>query len=500
MITRFPPSPTGFLHVGGLRTALYNYLLAKRNGGKFILRIEDTDRARLVGGAVENIVHTLSWAGITIDEGVLLHANGDIVQQGDAAPYIQSERKEQGLYKKYIDQLLDSGHAYYAFDSAADLDAMRERQQAMKQPTRYDRDNMINQFTLSESKLKERLDAGETYVIRLNMPRTGVTSWVDLIRGKVEFQNELIDDQILMKSDGFPTYHFAVVVDDHHMGVTHVIRGEEWVSSVPKHIALYNAFGWELPTFGHLPLLVNEQKQKLSKRHGDVAVEDFKEKGYLPEALINFIAFLGWNPGDEREIMSLKELEAEFSMEKVGKSAAVFNYTKLDWYNKQYMMNLPIEDIVQRAIPFLINAGHLKTGELSGEELDQIQRIVSLEIGRAHTLKELADSLGFMFATTLVYDPELLIWKKGTKESTTEHLQKLVSFLQEYTGKWEEMPLQESVMSWIKENGWGNGDVLWPMRVALSGQKNSPGPFEIAAVLGKEKTLERITAAVENLK
>lgn len=490
MITRFPPSPTGFLHVGGLRTALYNYLLAKKSDGKFILRIEDTDRARLVEGATQNIVDALTWAGIRIDEGVIPGQLNELTQKGENGPYIQSERKDAGIYQEHIKILLESGQAYYAFDTSEELDEMRTRQQTLKQATRYDRDNMTNQFTLPESEWREKIERGEKYVIRLNMPATGVTSWVDMVRGKVEFQNELIDDQILMKSDGFPTYHFAVVVDDHHMGVTHVIRGEEWVSSVPKHITLYNAFGWELPTFGHLSLLVNEQKQKLSKRHGDVSVQDFKDKGYLPEALINFIAFLGWNPGDERELFTLAELENEFTMEKVGSSPAVFNYTKLDWYNKQYMMKMDLAELAERAKPFFHNAGH------PVENDTQLQSIVALEVGRANTLRELAESVGFMFADELTYEPELLIWKKGTKESAKEYLGHVKEYIETYTGEWSSEALQEDMMAWIKENEWGNGDVLWPMRTALSGQKNSPGPFDIAGALGKEKSRKRLDAAI----
>lgn len=496
MKTRFAPSPTGFLHVGGLRTALFAYLLAKKEGGVFALRVEDTDRTRLVDGATEYIVDALAWAGISIDEGVL--RDGDVLtQKGEAGPYIQSERKEAGIYQKYIEQLLEAGHAYYAFDTSEELDAMRERQQTLKQPTRYDRDNMTNQFTLPEAEWKERVAQGD-FVIRLNMPKSGKTQWTDLVRGSVEFQNELIDDQILLKADGYPTYHFAVVVDDHEMGITHVVRGEEWVSSTPKHLALYAAFGWEAPQFAHLSLLVNEQKQKLSKRHGDVSVQDFKEKGYLPEALVNFIAFLGWNPGDEREIFSLAELEEAFSIEKVGKAAAVFNYVKLDWFNKQYMMHMPADELARRALPFFKNNG-LLAGVSDAEAIEQLTPIVPLEQGRAATLLELAEALAFLFSEEIVYDADLLIWRKGTKEEAHDRLENLKEYFGEWTGDWSASALEEHVLPWIKENGWGNGDVLWPLRVALSGKKNSPGPFELAGVLGREKTLERIDEAIEKL-
>lgn len=483
MKTRFAPSPTGFLHVGGLRTALFNYLRAKKEGGTFLLRIEDTDRERFVEGGVENILSALDWAGMSPYEGVCLE-KGHVVQKGNLGPYIQSERLE--IYKEHIAKLIENGHAYHCFCSKERLDELRKVQQLNKQATGYDglcRD-------LDPAEASKRASDGESHVIRLTMPREGETSFTDEVRGDVTFENKLIDDQVLMKADGFPTYHFAVVVDDHLMEVTHVIRGEEWVSSTPKHIALYAAFGWDAPTYAHLPLLVNEQKAKLSKRHGDVSVEDFKEKGYLPEALVNFIAFLGWNPGDEREIFSIGELEKEFDIAKVSKSAAVFNREKLDWYNKQYIANMNAADLAKKAAPFFQNAG-------IASEQEYIEKVVTLEQGRANTLVELVESTGFMFADKLDYDPELLVWKKSTKEETKQKLGELLDFLQSIDDdQWNKEGLEEKVMPWIKEKGYGNGDVLWPMRAALSGQKNSPGPFDIAAALGKGRVVERMEAAL----
>ena len=494
--TRFPPSPTGMLHIGSLRTALFNYLFAKKQGGTFLLRIEDTDQERFVEGGIQNIIRTLDWAGMTPDEGPFLDDAGTLHEKGNAGPYIQSNRLD--IYKEYVQKLLDAGHAYYAFDTGEELTAMRERQQLNKQPTRYERGTMQNQFSLSEEETQKRVAAGK-YVVRLKVEREGETTFHDLIRGDITFKNSEIDDQILMKSDGFPTYHLAVVVDDHLMGITHISRGEEWLSSTPKHVLLYQMFGWDVPVFAHQPLLVNEQKQKLSKRHGDVSVEDFVEKGYLKEALINFVAFLGWNPGDEREIFTLAELEKEFDMSKMSKSAAVFNREKLDWYNKQYMMNMDLDELATRALPFFRHAGIIRKEEIDDpEELAQFKAAIDLERSRAHTLSELALSLGFIYSDELAYEPSLLIWKKDTQAGSKELLENTAAFL-ETVDDWSLASLEEKMKAWIEEHGYGVGNVLWPMRTALSGQKNSPGPFELAAVLGKEKSIARIKQGAQLL-
>lgn len=480
MKTRIPPSPTGFMHVGNLRTALFDYLLAKKHGGIFLLRIEDTDRERLVDGATESIIQTLAWAGIEPDEGPYLK-NGKLLEVGDNGPYVQSKRLS--IYNEHIQGLLEQNHAYYCFCTKDRLDDLRQMQQANKQATGYDG----HCRTLSVEEVKKRLEAGEQHVIRLKVPNTGKTEFTDLIRGTVSVENARIDDQVLMKADGFPTYHLAVVVDDHLMNVTHVIRGEEWVSSTPKHVLLYTMFGWELPAFAHLPLLVNEKKQKLSKRHGDVAVEDFIEQGYLPEALINFLAFLGWNPGDDREIMNLDELIQAFDVAKVSKSAAVFNREKLDWYNKQYMMNMNLDELTERAKPFFKKAG-------IGDE-DMMRKAVALERSRANTLAELVDATAFLFADSLEYDRSLLAWKKSTYEDAKQKITELSQLLEAIpTGEWNQETLDARIFKWIEKKAYGKGDVLWPMRVALSGEKHSPGPTEIAAALGKEGTIRRLQA------
>jgi len=483
--TRFAPSPTGFLHVGNLRSALFAYLFAKKNGGEFLLRIEDTDQERYIEGGVENILDSLKWAGIEPDEGVYLTPDGKVAQKGDFGPYIQSERLE--IYKKYTDQLLEQGNAYYCFCSKERLEEIKKYQEQNKLPTGYD--GHCRNLDIVE--VKKRLEAGENHVVRMKMPKIGITEFVDLVRGKVEFKNELVDDQIIMKADGFPTYHLAVVVDDHKMEITHVIRGEDWISSVPKHIQLYEMFKWDIPKYAHLSLLINEKKQKLSKRHGDVSVEDFKEKGYLPEALLNFIAFLGWNPGDDREIFSLQDLEKEFDFFKVNKAAAVFNHEKLDWYNREYIKNMGSKELAERSKPFFVNA-NLQSSIFNLED------VIHLEQGRANTLLELVDNVSFIFAEKLEYKAELLVWKKSTREDTKEKLQLLYDFL-DGIGEWTQEKLEEKVLPWIKESGFGNGDVLWPMRVALSGLKNSPGPFEIAGILGKEKTLKRLDEAIQKM-
>lgn len=494
--TRFAPSPTGYLHVGGLRTALYSYLLAKKHQGKFLLRIEDTDRERYVVDGTLNILKSLYWAGIVPDEGVKLDnesipGESQIVQQGESDSYIQSERLE--VYQEYIKQMLDNGSAYYCFCTSERLDELRKKQELKKMPTQYDR----HCLRLEKTEINEKLAGDDKFVIRMKMPREGETMFEDLVRGEIKFANKLIDDQVLIKSDGFPTYHFAVVVDDHLMGITHVIRGEEWISSTPKHIKLYEAFGWEAPQFAHLPLLLNPDKSKLSKRQGDVAVEDYRKKGYLPEALINFVAFLGWNPGDDREIFSLEELVEAFDLNKVNKSGAVFNLEKLDWYNKEYIKHLPLNELVQRAIPWLEEAGLPNIQfPMTNEQLQWIEKVLALEMERVTTLAELPQAVQFVFELP-DYAQELLVWKKGSWEEVQKVLPELKNYLTTFSVQdWTKENLEQTIKTWIGERGYQTGSVLWPLRVALSGQKNSPGPFEIAEVLGKDEVLLRIDKAL----
>lgn len=491
--TRFAPSPTGYLHVGGLRTALYAYLFAKKNSGDFILRIEDTDRERYVADGIENILKSLNWAGVKPDEGVMMDEMGKIFQKGDCGgSYIQSERLE--IYKKYVNELLEKGQAYYCFCTSERLDELRQFQQLNKLPTGYDRH--CRETSLEEA--KKRVAQGEKYVVRMKMPLSGETVFNDVVKGEVRIKNELVDDQVILKSDGYPTYHLAVVVDDHSMGVTHIIRGDEWISSVPKHINLYKMFGWEVPVMAHLPLLLNSDKSKLSKRQGDVSVEDYRKKGYLPEAMVNFVAFLGWNPGDEREFFTLEELTKEFSLEKIGKSGAVFNLEKLDWYNAHYIRELQGEDLLKRVIPFILQSGLMSETEINNKK-DWLLKALNLGKERANTLVELAENIAFLLKTP-DYQKELLVWKKGNIEEVKTILPELKALLNNFSVQdFEATTLQEKVGEWVIQKGYSNGSVLWPWRVALSGMEKSPPPFEIAQVLGKEDVVKRIEEALNKL-
>jgi glutamyl-tRNA synthetase len=492
--TRFAPSPTGFLHVGNLRTALYSYLFAKQNGGKFLLRIEDTDRERFVEGGLEAILKSLYWTKIVPDEGVVLTENNKITQVGNNGPYIQSERLD--IYKKYIEELIKIGGAYRCFCTKERLDEVKKTQQANNQPTGYD--GCCRNLSAEEIKLK--LDAKEKHVIRMKMPKTGETVFKDLIRGEVSFRNELIDDQVILKSDGFPTYHFAVVIDDHLMEITHIIRGEEWISSVPKHIQLYNYFGWQIPQMAHLPLFLNADKSKLSKRQGDVSVGDYINKGYLPEAMINFMAMLGWNPGNDCELFSLEELVKEFKIENVSKAGAVFNLEKLNWFNQQYIKMMDLTELTLKSLPFLENNNLVNEKlDVNNEKFEWIKKIITLEKERISTLSELPEAVKFIFKLP-DFETKLLIWKKSTLEITKNNLQKLEECLKAIgADDWNLAKLSERVGEWIKENNLTNGEVLWPMRVALSGQQNSPGPYEIADVLGKDESLTRIKKAISKI-
>ena len=354
---------------------------------------------------------------------------------------------------------------------------------------------------LSASDVDARVAEGKSWVVRLRVPDSGTTTFIDAIRGEVSFENALIDDQVLMKSDGFPTYHLANVVDDHLMEISHVIRGEEWLPSTPKHVLLYLAFGWEPPTFGHLPLLLNADRSKLSKRQGDVAVEDYQKKGYLPEAIVNFVALLGWNPTGDREVYTKGELAAEFALEKVNRGGAVFNIDKLDWMNREYLKEMPAEKLALRAEPFYADAGTVPRGGLSPLERDVLTKAVSLEQRRVSTLTEFPEATAFLFTETLAYDPVLLVGKKSdaaTAKSRLEGLRDFLSGLPNETYADAKM-LESHTVAHVASQGWSNAESLWPLRVALTGRAMSPNPFEVAWALGKEKTLTRIAQALQLL-
>lgn len=470
---RFAPSPTGYLHVGGLRTALYNYLFARNHGGAFILRIEDTDRTRYVEGAVENLIRTLRWAGLQFDEGP---GTG-----GDRGPYVQSERL--ALYREHAGRLIREGHAYYAFDTPEELEQMKAAQESRKETPRYDR----RALRLTPAEVEAKLAAGVPSVVRLKVPENTTIVIDDVVRGRVEFESAMIDDQVLLKSDGYPTYHLANVVDDHHMGITHVIRGEEWLSSTPKHVLLYQAFGWELPVFAHLPLLLNPDRSKLSKRQGDVAVEDYMKKGYLPEALVNFIAFLGWNPGDEREIFSLEELVREFSLERVGKSGAVFNLEKLNAVNRHYLKAAPAAALAAEAGARL--AAHGVTVPAEG----YLEAVIGLMRERVTTLEEFATSCPYFFADPAEYEEDAR--RKNWRPETPGWLRELLDLMRPLE-KFTVPVLEEIVKGRAAALGMGAGKLIHPLRLAVSGTSKGPGLFEMMEVLGKETCVRRIERAL----
>lgn len=495
--TRFAPSPTGYLHVGGLRTALYCYLFARKNKGDFILRIEDTDQTRYVEGAMKNLIDTLNWVGLEYDEGPRYGRNcGKLKQKGDKGPYIQSQRTD--LYKEHAQKLLDSGHAYRCFCTKERLDEMREKQTQRKEAPMYDRKCL----DLPESEIKAHLDAGTPFVIRQKMPYREI-KFKDQIRGNVKFDGKTIDDQVLVKSDGFPTYHLANVVDDHFMEITHVVRGEEWLPSTPKHLALYHAFGWEAPTYAHIPLLLNPDKTKLSKRQGDVAVEDYIKKGYLKEAIINFVAFLGWHPGggDEREIYTLEELAEIFSMEKVHKSGAVFNIEKLDWYNWKWRKSNYEKETSgnqEKRLEKLLSYTQEYFSEDYKEDILK-KALLTIEEKILKNPKEVNDHIKCYFHLP-EYNKELLTHEKmrvnlnQAKDSLKASLEALQNL-----DDWNEESLKESLVKKIEELEIKNGQLLWPLRAALTGEQFSPGAFESAYILGKEESLNRINIALEKL-
>lgn len=466
--TRIAPSPTGAPHIGTAYAALFNYVFAKKNKGKFLLRIEDTDRTRLVEGAEEQIIEALGWLGLRWDEG----------------PFRQSERLP--LYQRHAEVLIERGKAYYCFCSEKRLEEMRKAQQERGLPPRYD--GRCRQLDPREAASRAKK---EKCVIRLKVPGSGETSFTDLIRGKITFKNAEIDDQVLLKSDGFPTYHLAVVVDDHLMGVTHVIRAEEWISSTPKHILLYRAFGWELPAFAHLPLLRERDRSKLSKRHGAVGVLEFREEGYLPEALLNFLALLGWSHPKEKDIFPLAEFIGEFDLSRVSTSAPVFDREKLDWMNGEYIRKLKIKELKFKICEYLRN--------FRGLDVDAklIESIVPLIRERIKKLSEFETLAGFFFKD-VAWSRELLVLKGETVDSAREKLEESLKLFKEIKG-WGAEELEGKTRDLAKNLGWKAPNLFMVLRVAISGQKISPPLFESMEVLGREKVLQRIKNAASIL-
>lgn len=479
---RFAPSPTGYLHIGGLRTALYCYLYAKNQGGSYILRIEDTDQTRFVEGAMENLIDSLTWAGVKHDEGVYVE-DGKIVQKGEYGPYIQSQRLD--IYKKYINELLDKGYAYYCFCSKERLDEVREAQRAEGKTPMYDK-HCLN---LSKEEIEKKIAAGEEYVIRLKVPENKDITWTDPVKGEITINTSEVDDQVLIKSDGFPTYHFAVVVDDHLMGITHAVRGEEWLTSTPKQKILYDYFGWDMPQFIHLPTVLNKDKKKLSKRQGDVATSDFRDKGYLPEALDNYLALVGWSPKDNKEILSMQELIEEFSFERVSKTGGVFDIDKLNWINNHYIKEASAERIAKLAVPSIVKAGYM-TEEEAKEKFDWIVLVTDALKERLNYVSEIVDHINIFFGDTVTFETEeaFEIVKgehvKGLIEAFIEELEAIDEINEEFAS---------GIFNVLKAKTGAKGKNLFmPVRCAVTGQQHGPDMGKILIALGKEKTLNRL--------
>jgi glutamyl-tRNA synthetase len=476
--TRFAPSPTGYMHIGNLRTALYEYLIAKSLDGKFILRIEDTDQDRYVEGAVEVIYKTLKLTGLKHDEGP------DI--DGDYGPYVQSERKP--LYMTYAKQLVEKGEAYYCFCTKERLGKLKEEHDAAGIPHRYDRCCL----KLSKEEIEKKIADNESFVIRQKMPDTGTTTFDDAVYGSITVENNSLDDQILIKSDGLPTYNFANVVDDHLMNITHVVRGSEYLSSAPKYNLLYNAFGWEIPTYVHLPLITKPDGTKISKRAGDASFEDLIAMGYLVDAVINYVVLLGWSPGGNQEIFTMKELEKEFNIEGISKSPAAFDFNKLNWFNGEYVRKMSLDEFHEIAKPYY-------EGVIKNKNID-LKKISKILQARTEILTAIPEKIDFIDQLP-EYDEAVYVHKKmkTTLENSLESLKAALPVLESLTD-WNDQSIHDTLLQLVEKMGIKNGQMLWPVRTAISGKDVTPGgAIEIADILGKEETLSRIKAGIEKL-
>ena len=500
---RFAPSPTGPLHIGGVRTALYNYLFARSKGGKMILRIEDTDQSRLVEGAEEYLIDALKWCGIEIDESV--------VHGGNFGPYKQSERKE--LYRPYAEKLVEKGGAYYAFDTPEDLDLMRKRMKAAgvtsPQYNSITRSEMQNSLSLSKDEVKKKLNSGEPYVIRVKMPRSEEIKINDIIRGWVVVNTNNMDDKVIFKSDGMPTYHLANVVDDYSMKITHVIRGEEWLPSAPLHVLLYRYLGWEneMPKFAHLPLILKPDGDgKLSKRDGDrlgfpvfpiqwtnpqtqEISPGYRESGYIAEAFINMLAFLGWNPGTTKEIFSMQELIESFSLERVGRAGAKFDFDKTRWFNQQYLRAKSKEEL-SSYLQLILQENGIKA------ENDYVETVCEQLKERATFVKDMWEEGKYYFSPPVAYDEKTI--QKKWKEDTPKHLMELKNRI-ESISNFSSENIEKEFKIYLKENKLGMGNLLPIFRVSLTGLAMGPSLFDIASLIGKEETLKRMESALEKI-
>lgn len=479
--TRYAPSPTGKMHVGNLRTALYAFLIAKHDGGDFLLRIEDTDQERFVEGATEIIYRTMANAGLIHDEGP--------DKDGGFGPYVQSERQKTGIYMEYALQLIERGEAYYCFCDKERLDEQKSQAEANKEVYRYDK----HCLSLTQEEIKVKLAAGLPYVIRQNNPTEGKTTFTDVLYGDITVDNSELEDMILIKSDGFPTYNFANVIDDHLMEISHVVRGNEYLSSSPKYNRLYEAFGWEVPIYVHCPLITDEEHKKLSKRLGHASYEDLIELGFLNEAIINFVALLGWSSKENKEIFSLEELIREFDYKAINKSPAVFDMKKFRWMNSEYIKNMEFDQFYP-----LIEAKLNDT--ITNSRYDKA-KIAMLAKTRMETLNDLADLIDFIQEVP-AYDKELYAHKKMKTDPliSFEILKAVYPVLEDFND-WELQKLHDRIMEFVTESGYKNGQVLWPIRTALSGKASTPGgAFDLLDILGKEESLDRIKKAIDKLK
>ncbi len=485
---RFAPSPTGYLHIGGLRTALYDYIFAKQRDGDYILRIEDTDRTRLVDDATKSLVDVLNRLGVKHDEGPQYDSDGVLYQVGDHGPYIQSKNLDE--YKAAADKLVKDGHAYPCFCSKERLDMVREEKRKAGQTPRYD--GFCRNISPEEA--QKRIEKGEPYVIRLKLPENTDISFKDHIRGDVTFNTEDLDDQVLIKQDGFPTYHLAVVVDDHNMEISHVIRGEEWVSSTPKHVALYESLGWEEPEYIHLPLILNEQKRKLSKRHDDVSVDGFLEDGYLEEAIINYVSMLGWSPGEEDEIMGMDELIERFDFSRLSHSSAVFSVDKMRWVNAQHIRRLDPDDLAERAIPYLLDSGLITQDDVKTRN-PWVKRIVSSLSERVEVLKDFGEKAKVFFGEEIVMENSEAEDQLKT-ESAREVIEALIAEVETLEKIDEEAP-KAPFKAVQKKTGHKGKALFMTSRVALSGQTHGVDIGDLMIILGKDLILKRLRGALK---
>ena len=494
---RFAPSPTGPLHIGGVRTALYNYLFAKKNGGTFILRIEDTDQSRYVEGAEEYIMESLAWCGIIVDEGIR--------EGGNYGPYRQSDKK--AVFRQYADLLVNKGDAYYAFDTPEALDTLRHESEKAGRTFIYNaevRQSLCNSMSLKESEWKEKLDKGEPYVIRYKMPDNEDIHFEDIVRGHIVVNTTTLDDKVLFKSDGMPTYHLAHIVDDHIMEISHVIRGEEWLPSLPLHIMMYRSFGWEHPLFAHLPLLLKpDGKGKLSKRDGDKmgfpvfplfwpygeTARGYREEGYYPDAFVNMLALLGWNPGTEQEVFSMHDLINAFSIDRVGKSGSRFDPEKAKWFNHQYLQKKSNTQLAIEFREFLRAKGH-------HVDIVRLESLVGLVKERVSFVKEIWEQTDFFFEAPESYDAEVV--KKRWNEDSSKLLMELKSIL-EKSNDFSSGGTESAIKSWIEAKGYNTGTIMTALRLVIVGASRGPHIFDIISWIGKEETLKRIDKGIDRL-